>query len=159
LQGLSLGEARVTLGGLVTLKGGGTLTFAPAAGQPFAVLIALGVGFDDSARSGTAAEGTLAGEFALMTNGNLGVRSFTGLQGFSPATPTLKLGEGFEVSGGLAFGSVKVNNQDILYAKISGAFKVAAIGAGIELGISQLGPVVATVSAPLAIPLDPSGLM
>lgn len=79
------------------------------------------------------------------------------LSGVNVAVNPFQLGKGFEVGGQLSFGSVTVNNKQVLYGRVKGGFKYQDIGADIDLILSQYGPVMATVSAPLAVPLGPSG--
>jgi CARDB len=79
------------------------------------------------------------------------------LSGINVAVNPFQLGKGFEVGGQLSFGTVTVNGKEVLYGRVKGGFKYQDLGADIDLILSQFGPVVATVSAPLAVPLGPSG--
>jgi hypothetical protein len=86
----------------------------------------------------------------------------TNLDGFKMGVEPFDLVPGFRVGGGLELGSVTVDasadpgNQpeEVFYGRIYGEFSYEGMGAGIDLVVSQYGPVLAQLQVPLAIPLD-----
>jgi hypothetical protein len=80
------------------------------------------------------------------------------LKGGGIGIPKFSVG-GVEIAGDLSLGSVTVNNQNVFYVQIAGTFKAGGIGAGLNIVLTDRGPLVATVSAPLAVPLGPTGLV
>jgi hypothetical protein len=71
-----------------------------------------------------------------------------------------------EIGGGFAFETISEFNPDgtptgvkALIVTVRGFFSVAGYGGGIELVITNVGPIVARVEVPLAIPLGPTGLL
>ncbi|MCZ7628884.1 MAG: hypothetical protein M5U19_07375 [Microthrixaceae bacterium] len=90
----------------------------------------------------------------------------TNLDGFRMGVEPFELVPGFRVGGGLELGSVTVDadaepgNQpeDVLYGRIFGEFSYEGMGAGIDLVVSQYGPVLAQLQVPLAIPIDGGAL-
>lgn len=81
------------------------------------------------------------------------------LAGVDVGVTEFELGKGFKVGGRLSFGTAAVGTSSILYARVKGGFKFQDVGADVDLILSSVGPVLATVSAPLAVPLGPSGLV
>jgi hypothetical protein len=73
--------------------------------------------------------------------------------------------EPFELPGGavvggvLELGSVPVNGETVVYGRVVGELSVNGIGGGAELVVSQWGPLLLRISAPLGIPLGPTGLI
>lgn len=81
------------------------------------------------------------------------------LSGVDVGISEFELGKGFKVGGRLSFGSVTVDEKPVLYGRVKGGFTLNDVGAEVDLILSSVGPVLATVSAPLAVPLGPSGLV
>ncbi|QDU23854.1 FG-GAP-like repeat-containing protein [Urbifossiella limnaea] len=82
------------------------------------------------------------------------------LTGVSITVPKFKLGDQLEIGGTLSFDVAEAaDGRKAVYVVIGGEFTVGGIGAGLTLAIGERGPVAATVSAPLAVPLGPSGLI
>ncbi|MCU0261485.1 MAG: hypothetical protein MUE78_10735, partial [Ilumatobacteraceae bacterium] len=73
--------------------------------------------------------------------------------------------EPFELPGGvviggvLELGSVPVDGETVFYGRVDGELSVNGIGGGAELIVSQWGPLLLRISAPLGIPLGPTGLI
>lgn len=87
-----------------------------------------------------------------------------GLDGFSINVPELKIGDALTVGGGLGLGLVSYTNsagatQTALYGRLSGHFEISGIGAGVQVILSEFGPLLAKVDAPLAVPLGPTGIL
>jgi hypothetical protein len=86
----------------------------------------------------------------------------TNLDGFLMGVEPFELVPGFVVGGGLGLGTVDVDAdpgagesiEDVFYGRVFGTFEYEGMGAGIDLVVSQYGPVLAQVQAPLGIPLD-----
>lgn len=77
--------------------------------------------------------------------------------------PALDLGAA-RISGELTFGTVQVEITDgvfeeVVYGRIRGGLNSPAIDAGADLVITEYGPVLLRVTAPLGVPLGPTGLM
>lgn len=76
--------------------------------------------------------------------------------------PAVDLGAA-RVSGGLTFGTTTVatpdGNEEVLYARIGGLLSTPAFDAGADVVVSQYGPVLLKVTAPLGIPLGPTGFL
>ncbi|MDD5388106.1 MAG: Ig-like domain-containing protein [Gallionellaceae bacterium] len=66
---------------------------------------------------------------------------------------------GVKIGGGLGLSTVDYDGKTALYGGITGQFEVSGIGGGIDLFLSEYGPVVASLEIPLAIPLPPTPLM
>ncbi|MCC7075839.1 MAG: hypothetical protein IT198_01810 [Acidimicrobiia bacterium] len=86
----------------------------------------------------------------------------TNLSGFKMGVEPFELVPGFEVGGGLELGTIPVDGdpapgeqlEDVFYGRVFGQFEYEGVGAGIDLVVTQYGPVLAQVLVPLAIPLD-----
>ena len=63
------------------------------------------------------------------------------------------------VSGGLRFGTTTVEGVEVFYARIGGLVSTPAFDAGADIVVSQYGPVLLKVTAPLGIPLGPTGFV
>ncbi len=71
------------------------------------------------------------------------------------------------IGGTLGLGTVEVDldpgdgvmPETVLYARVAGEFAYSGMGAGVDLVISQYGPVLAEVVAPMAVPLGTTGIM
>lgn len=74
------------------------------------------------------------------------------------AVGPLTIGGGFGLDL-VTFTNKQGEEEKALVAKISGYFEIAGIGAGVELVISQFGPLLASISTPLAVPLGPTGIL
>lgn len=72
--------------------------------------------------------------------------------------PAIDLGVA-KVSGSLRFGVVDVDGTEVLYARVGGLLQTPAFDAGADVVISQYGPVLIRVTAPLGIPLGPTGFV
>ena len=77
--------------------------------------------------------------------------------------PALNLGAA-RISGELTFGTVQVEISDgvfeeVVYGRIRGGLSSPAIDAGADLVITEYGPVLLRVTAPLGVPLGPTGLI
>jgi hypothetical protein len=90
----------------------------------------------------------------------------TNLDGFKMGVEPFELVPGFRVGGGLELGTIDVDGdvasgeqtEEVLYGRIFGEFDYEGMGAGIDLVVSQYGPVLAQLEVPLAIPLDGGAL-
>ena len=90
----------------------------------------------------------------------------TNLDGFKMGVEPFELVPGFRVGGGLELGRIDVDGdvapgeqtEEVLYGRIFGEFNYEGMGAGIDLVVSQYGPVLAQLQVPLAIPLDGGAL-
>ena len=83
---------------------------------------------------------------------------FTNLNGITFGVAPFDLG-GLKIGGEVSVGSIPVDSTTVFYARITGEFEMSGLGAGIDLVITDLGPVVAEVSAPLGIPIGPTGIL
>ncbi len=72
--------------------------------------------------------------------------------------PAVDLGVA-RVSGGLRFGTTTVEGVEVFYARIGGLVSTPAFDAGADIVVSQYGPVLLKVTAPLGIPLGPTGFV
>lgn len=91
------------------------------------------------------------GEFPIANLGGV----FIGIQPFD-----LVPGSSFKVGGGIGFGSVEGDDGDPVYfIRLQGDFQYNNMGAGLELVISEYGPVLGRISAPLGIVLGQTSLM
>jgi hypothetical protein len=72
--------------------------------------------------------------------------------------PAVDLGVA-RVSGGLTFGTTEVEGEEVFYARIGGLLSTPAFDAGADIVVSQYGPVLLRVTAPLGIPLGPTGFV
>ncbi len=77
--------------------------------------------------------------------------------GFAIA-PSLDLG-GLAVGGELTFGAVEANGSRVLYGRIRGDVSSPAFQAGADVVVSQYGPVLLRVTAPVGVPLGPTGFV
>ena len=86
----------------------------------------------------------------------------TNLEGLGLGVAPFELG-GLVIGGSLELGTLDVDTpsgvETVLYGRVGGTFAMDGIGAGIDLVITEFGPVIAEVMAPAGIPLDPSGLV
>ena len=97
--------------------------------------------------------------FAKLARGEFPI---TNLQGLSMGVQPFELAPGFKIGGFLAFGTVDVDadpgpavsTQTVFYGRVGGTFEFDGVGAGIDLVVSEYGPVLASVEVPLGIPLD-----
>ncbi|MFO7615970.1 MAG: Ig-like domain-containing protein [Bacteroidales bacterium] len=80
-------------------------------------------------------------------------------EGFFIGVEPIELSDALRIGGGIGLGVVEHNGTKKLYGRLKGYFELEGIGAGIELIITELGPLVAAVQAPLAVPLGPSGIL
>jgi hypothetical protein len=83
----------------------------------------------------------------------------TNLDGFGLGIEPFELVPGFRVGGSLALGTVDVDGDDVFYGRISGEFSYEGIGAGVDLVVTEYGPVLAKLQVPVGMPLDPTGLV
>ncbi len=72
--------------------------------------------------------------------------------------PAIDLGVA-QVSGSLRFGVADVDGTDVLYARVGGLLQTPAFDAGADVVLSEYGPVLLRVTAPLGIPLGPTGFV
>jgi FG-GAP-like repeat len=88
----------------------------------------------------------------------LGQFPIENLGGISFGVAPFKIGP-VSIAGMFTFGSVKTLAGDMIYyGRVVGEFSYEGLGAGIDLVISDRGPVLGSLSIPLGIPLDPFGL-
>jgi CSLREA domain-containing protein len=64
-----------------------------------------------------------------------------------------------KIGGTIGFGNATHNGISAFYARVGGYFEVQGIGAGVDLIISQYGPVLAKIDVPVALPLGPTGIL
>ena len=83
----------------------------------------------------------------------------TNLDAVSMGVEPFTLPGDMRVGGGLTFGTVDVDGTTVFYGRIRGELAVAGIGGGVDLVVTQYGPVLLKVTAPLGIPLGPTGLV
>jgi hypothetical protein len=161
LQGLSVAETSVKFGGVLTMKANnGVVHFNAAVGQPVLTVSALTIGVaNPTTPDGASAGVTVGGNFGILADGSIVVLSGVNLQSFGFNLPPITLGDSFEIHGGLTLAIQKINNTDVLVGRIIGGFNFQDIKADIDLVVTQFGPVLATVTAPLAVPIGPSGLV
>ena len=106
-------------------------------------------------------------EFAL-TGLEVSLARLTGLQ---PGFPILnldeisfgmepqELGAGVTIGGQVALGSVTVDGQEVFYLQVEGAVGVSGIEFGGNVVITEYGPVIMALQAPVGIPIGPTGLV
>ncbi|MFN8104270.1 MAG: Calx-beta domain-containing protein [Acidimicrobiia bacterium] len=86
----------------------------------------------------------------------------TNLTGAKMGVEPFELVPGFEVGGGLELKTISVDGdpapgeqpETVFYGRVFGQFEYEGMGAGIDLVVTQYGPILAQVLVPLAIPLD-----
>jgi hypothetical protein len=83
----------------------------------------------------------------------------TNLDAVSMGVAPFTLPGDMRVGGGLTLGTVEVDGTTVFYGRIRGELAVAGIGGGVDLVVTQYGPVLLKVTAPLGIPLGPTGLV
>jgi hypothetical protein len=90
-----------------------------------------------------------------------------GLDDFFVGIKPFKIGP-VTIGGGLGLGIIHSDdpatpgadlNKSTLFGRITGYFQVAGIGAGIDLVFTEVGPLLAKIDAPLAVPLGPTGIL
>lgn len=81
------------------------------------------------------------------------------LPGGSIGVGPFDLGENLSVRGQLSFGTVEHAGREAMYVIVVGGLQYQDIGADVTLAISTFGPVIASVSVPLAVPLGPTGFL
>lgn len=94
-------------------------------------------------------------DFARLVAGQFPI---TNLEGISAGVPEFDFA-GVRIGGELAIGTLQVDDERVFYLRIAGTFAMGDIGAGLDLVVTEYGPLVAEVSAPLGIPIDPTGLL
>ncbi|KAA0232210.1 MAG: hypothetical protein EDR02_18355, partial [Actinobacteria bacterium] len=98
-------------------------------------------------------------DLAKLVNGEFPI---TNLDGFLMGVEPFELVPGFEIGGGLELKTIEVDGnpapgeqiEDVFYGRIFGTFEYEGLGAGLDLVVTQYGPVLAQVQVPLAIPID-----
>lgn len=103
-------------------------------------------------------------DVAKLAAGEFPVRN---LEGVSIGVEPFELAGGLTIGGGLSFGTVHIDHdanpataaKPVLYGRIHGEFAVEGIGAGVDLVVSEYGPVLATATAPLGIPIAQTGIV
>jgi hypothetical protein len=83
---------------------------------------------------------------------------FTDLGGVSMGVAPFELA-GMTIGGIVGVGSVDVDGTTVFYLRLTGTFAYGGIGAGLDLVLTQYGPLLAEVQAPLGIPLGPTGFL
>jgi hypothetical protein len=86
----------------------------------------------------------------------------TNLEGFKMGVEPFELVPGFVIGGGLELRTIDVDGdpapgeqiENVFYGRVFGTFEFEGIGAGVDLVVSEYGPVLAQVTVPLGIPLD-----
>ncbi|MGL6073361.1 MAG: FG-GAP-like repeat-containing protein, partial [Fimbriiglobus sp.] len=80
------------------------------------------------------------------------------LAGISFGVAPFKIGP-VSIAGMFTFGTITTKAMEtIYYGRVTGEFSYDGLGAGIDVVISDRGPVLATLSVPIGLPLDPFGL-
>jgi hypothetical protein len=90
-------------------------------------------------------------DLGKLVNGQFPI---TNLDGFKLGIEPFELAPGFEVGGDLELKTTQVNGQDVFYGQVFGDFEYQGMGAGLDLVVSQYGPVLASIAAPVGIPID-----
>ncbi len=98
-------------------------------------------------------------DLGKLANGEFPI---TNLDGFEMGVEPFELVPGFEVGGGLELGTIDVDGdpaegeqiETVFYGRIYGQFEYEGLGAGVDLVVSQYGPVLAKVLVPVGIPID-----
>jgi len=62
---------------------------------------------------------------------------------------------GMKVSGQIGFGQA----EGVVFARLDGAFDIKGVSGGIALVISEVGPLLARIEAPVGMPLGPTGII
>lgn len=84
----------------------------------------------------------------------------TNLNGVRFGVEPFELPGGVVIGGGLQLGTIDLTTGErVFYGRVVGEFAVAEIGGGADLIVSQYGPVLMKVRAPLGIPLGPTGFV
>ena len=96
----------------------------------------------------------------------LGAVSFGG---FSVGIERINIGDVVEIGGALALRAIDYPGDDgvpgnaddrkVLVGTVAGFFGMAGFSGGVELTISEVGPIVGKLEVPLGIPLGPTGLL
>ncbi|MCE7882617.1 MAG: hypothetical protein DYH08_01925 [Actinobacteria bacterium ATB1] len=86
----------------------------------------------------------------------------TNLVGFEMGVEPFELAPGFEIGGGLELKTIDVDGdpapgeqtETVFYGRIFGQFEYEGFGAGIDLVVTEYGPVLAQVLVPVGVPID-----
>ena len=86
----------------------------------------------------------------------------TNLDGFKMGVEPFELVPGFKIGGGLELKTMEVDGdpaegeqiEEVFYGRIFGQFEYEGFGAGIDLVVTQYGPVLAKVLVPVGVPID-----
>jgi hypothetical protein len=89
------------------------------------------------------------------------IGAIEGLGGFFFGIEPIEIAGALTVGGGLGLGLARdpATGKQAFYARIQGHFELADIGGGIDLVLTEFGPLLATIGVPLGIPLGPTGIL
>ncbi len=134
----------------------------------FAVRVSLTLAVDPPGAGNFGLEASVDGleiDIAKLVAGEFPI---TNLEAISAEVPAFEF-KGLEVGGALSVGVLSPDlpggtpeggpDEEAFYLRIAGQFKMDSIGAGVDLVVTEYGPLIAEVTAPLGIPIDPSGLI
>ena len=66
---------------------------------------------------------------------------------------------GARIGGSLGLGVVDVGDQQVFYVEVEGVAEISGIGGGAQLLLTEYGPLLAEISAPLGVPIGPTGVV
>ena len=148
-------EVGITFPDVVTDPPAGGLELTPALLAGMRLRISGGIEANATWPIGAEVDG-LEVDLAKLTRGEFPI---TNLSGVSMGVEPFDLPGGVTIGGGLKLGTIDVDGKTVFYGRVFGDFSVADIGGGADLVVTQYGPVLMKVRAPLGIPLGPSGVV
>jgi hypothetical protein len=83
---------------------------------------------------------------------------FTDLQGAGIGVEPFEIA-GARIGGSLGLGVVDVGDQQVFYVEVEGVAEIGGIGGGVQLLLTEYGPLLAEISAPLGVPIGATGVV
>jgi hypothetical protein len=83
---------------------------------------------------------------------------FTDLQGAGIGVEPFEIA-GARIGGSLGLGFVEVGDEEVFYVEVEGVVEIGGIGGGAQLLLTEYGPLLAEISAPLGVPIGPTGVV
>ncbi len=153
---LRLDSVGITFPDILTDPPADGLALTPALFTGMRLRVSGGLVADDNWPIGAAVDDLEVDLGKLTTPGQFPITNLSGiLFGVEP----FEMPGGVVIGGGLELRTIDVDGETVFYGRIFGDFSVGDIGGGADLVVTQYGPVLMKVRAPLGIPLGPSGVV